>query len=125
MEAMGDGDLHNNQKEIQYVQCQTCHGTFDALPLEVTLDDPDDLAFRLAFLNPVIDLDLGDTILVTPQGEPLWNIRALADGTYELFGKASGQRFTFRAVMGSDCQQDVAQQESQYCHECHAMDHQP
>jgi hypothetical protein len=121
-EAMGDGDLHANQKDIEYVMCQTCHGTLEILPQTRTLTDPDDLAFRLAFLNPVIDLALGDIILVTRDSEPLWNIRLLSDGTYELFGKATGQRFAFRAVMGTGCQQNVAEQESRYCHECHAVE---
>jgi hypothetical protein len=121
-EAMGDGDLHANQKDIEYVQCQTCHGTLETLPLTKTLTDPNDLAFRMAFLNPVIDLALGDTILVTSTGEPLWNIRLLSDGTYEQFGKATGQRFTFQAVMGSGCQQNVDEQASQYCHECHTVE---
>jgi hypothetical protein len=121
-EAMGDGDIHANQKDIEYVQCQTCHGTLEALPAMQTLTDPNDLAFRLAFLNPVINLALGDTIIVTPKGEPLWNIRLLPDGSYEQFGKATGHRFTFRSVMGSNCQQNVDEQESHYCHECHAVE---
>jgi hypothetical protein len=94
----------------------------DELPLTRTIQSPDDLALRMAFLNSVIDLKVGDTILVTNKGEPLWNIRQLADGTYEMFGKATGQRFTFRAVKGTACQQIPDQQESQYCHECHAVE---
>ncbi|MFN2197409.1 MAG: multiheme c-type cytochrome [Anaerolineales bacterium] len=123
MEAMGDGDIHANKQDIQYIQCQTCHGTLETLPLTKTLSDPNDLAFRLAFLNPVIDLALGNTIIVTQNGEALWNTRLLPDGTYELFGKATGQRFTFRPVIGSDCQQNQDEQGSQYCHECHAVEH--
>ena len=93
VEAMGDGDLHSNKKEIQYIQCKTCHGTPDELPLTKTLTDPKDIAFRLAFLNPVVDLKIGDTILVTEKGEPLWNTRVLPDGTYEMVGKATRQLF--------------------------------
>lgn len=121
-EAMGDGDLHATKADIQYIQCKTCHGTLTELPLTKTLTDPNDIAFRLALLNPVVDLQLGDTILVTEQGEPLWNIRVVPDGTYELIGKATRQQFIFRPVMGSGCQQDPARQESQYCHECHAVE---
>jgi len=121
-EIMGDGDLHSNQREIRYIQCRTCHGTLDELPLTRTITDPEDLALRMSFLNPVIDLGGGDTVLVSSRGEPLWNTRRLADGSYELFGKASGQRFTFRAVKGSACQQNTAEQESRYCHECHAVE---
>ncbi|KAF0108115.1 MAG: hypothetical protein FD146_1129 [Anaerolineaceae bacterium] len=121
-EAMGDGDIHAAKADIQYVQCKTCHGTPAELPLTQTLTDPDDLAFRLAFLNPVVDLQLGDTILVTEQGEPLWNTLVLPDGTYQLVGKATKQVFTFRPVMGSGCTQDGRDQSSAYCHTCHAVE---
>jgi hypothetical protein len=120
-ESMGDGDIHSNQASIEYVQCKTCHGTLTELPLTKKLTDPNDIAFRLSFLNPVLDLKIGDTIIVTPKGEPLWNTRVLPDGTYELIGKATRQKFTFRPVMGSACQQNPDQQESHYCHECHAV----
>jgi hypothetical protein len=64
----------------------------------------------MSLLNPVIELKSGDTILFTEKGEPLWNIRVLPDGTYELFGKANGQCFPFHPVMGSGCSQNPAQQ---------------
>ncbi len=120
-EAMGDGDIHGNQKEIQYIRCKTCHGTPTELPPTKTLTDPNDIAFRLAWLNPVVDLKIGDTILATEQGEPLWNIRALPGGAYELFGKATGQRFTFRPVIGSHCTQNPEDQSSASCHHCHSV----
>jgi hypothetical protein len=122
LEIMGDGQIHGSKKDIQYIQCRTCHGTLTELPLTRTLDDPNDIALRMAFLNPVIDLKMGDRVLVTEKGEPLWNTRALPDGSYELFAKATGQRFVFRPVMGSGCQQNPEQQASQYCHECHALE---
>jgi hypothetical protein len=121
-EAMGDGDIHATKADIQYIQCKTCHGTPTELPLTQTLTDPNDLAFRLAFLNPVVDLQPGDTILVTAQGEPLWNTRLLPDGTYQLVGKATRQLFTFRPVLGSDCTQTGNDQSSAYCHTCHAVE---
>lgn len=121
-EAMGDGHIYSNQKEIQYVQCRTCHGTLTELPKTRTITDPDDIALRLAFLNPVIDLKIDDTVIVTDQGEPLWNIRQLPDGTFEEYGKATGERFTFKPVMGTACQQKADEQASQYCHECHAVE---
>jgi hypothetical protein len=124
-EAMGDGHIYSSKKDIQYVQCQTCHGTLDSLPLTHTITSEDDLALRLAFLNPVIDLKVGDTILMTAKGEPLWNIRVIpgTDGdlpTYELFSKVTGDRFTFNPVMASTCQQDPTRQQASACHECHA-----
>ncbi|MCE9647458.1 MAG: cytochrome c3 family protein [Chloroflexi bacterium] len=121
-EAMGDGDIHSNQKEIQYVQCKTCHGTLNELPLTKTLADPNDIAFRMSILNPVVGLKIGDTILMTEKGEPLWNTRVLSDGTYEMIGKATKQRFNFRPVMGSTCQQNPKEQSSQYCHKCHSVE---
>jgi len=121
-EAMGDGSLYSSKKESEYTRCSTCHGTLTELPLTRTITDPNDLALRQAFLNPVIDLKVGDTILVTAKGEPIWNARPLPDGTYELFGKATGQRFVFRPVKGTQCQQNPDQQASQYCHACHSVE---
>jgi hypothetical protein len=126
-EVMGDGHIYSSKKDIQYIRCNTCHGTSDSLPLTYTITDENDLALKLAFLNPVIDLKVGDTILMTDTGEPLWNIRVIAgtDGelpTYELFSKATGQRFTFKPVMGNNCQQKPDQQEARYCHECHSVE---
>ena len=120
-EAMGDGSLYSSKLDIQYIQCKTCHGTLIELPQTRTLTDPNDLAFRMAQLNPVVDLKLGDTILVTDKGEPLWNTSVLPDGTYQLVGKATGQVFTFKPVMGSACKQDPDQQGSAACHECHSV----
>lgn len=120
-EAMGDGDLHPNQKEFQYVRCSTCHGTPTTLPLTKTLTDPNDIAFRLALVNPIVKLQIGDTIIITEKGEPLWNTRLLPDGNYELIGKATGIHFTFKPVMGSGCTQSGQDQSSDYCHQCHSV----
>lgn len=121
-EIMGDGDIHSNQKDIQYVQCKTCHGTLTKLPLTTTLTDPKDVAFRMSFLNPVADIKIGDTMIVTEKGEPLWNTRVLSDGTYEMIGKATRQKFIFRPVMGTACEQNPDEQGSQYCHKCHSVE---
>ena len=120
-EVMGDGDIHSNEAAIQYIQCKTCHGTPTQLPLTKTLIDPNDIAFRQALLNPVVDLKLGDTVIVTDKGEPMWNTRVLPDGMYQLVGKATGQVFTFKPVMGSGCTQNGIDQSSAYCHTCHSV----
>ena len=120
-ETMGDGDLYSSQTDIQYVQCRTCHGTIDAPPLTYTINDPNDIALRMAFLNPVIDLEVGDTIIITELGEPIWNSRLLPDGHFEQIGKATGKRFIFRQVMDTACEQNPEEQESRYCHQCHAV----
>jgi hypothetical protein len=69
-----------------------------------------------------MDLKLGDTIIITETGEPLWNARQLPDGAFEMVGKATKQYFPFRPVMGTDCQQNPEEQESHYCYECHAVE---
>jgi hypothetical protein len=120
-EVMGDGDIHSSKKEIQYIQCRTCHGTPTEPPRTTTLADPFDIALRQSQLNPVVALKVGDTVLATESGEPLWNTRLLPDGSYELVGKVTGERFRFRPVRGSGCTQNPAQQGSQYCHECHSV----
>ena len=117
---MGDGNLYGSQAEAGYVQCKTCHGTLDSPPLTITISSPDELALRLAALNPAVHLQVGDTILVTERGEPLWNIRQLPDGSFEETGKASGQHFRLPLVTGSGCQQRPDQQEAKDCHVCHA-----
>jgi hypothetical protein len=122
IEAMGNGDLHASEKDIQYIRCKTCHGTPTELPQTRTLTNPNDIAFKLDFLNPVMDLRLGDTVIVTGQDEPLWNTRLLPDGTYEMIGKVTRQRFTFHPVMGSGCTQTGDDQSSAYCHTCHAVE---
>ena len=120
-EVMGDGDIHSSKTQIQYIQCKTCHGTPTQLPLTKTLTDPNDIAFRLADLNMIGELNAGDTVLVTDKGEPLWNTSVLPDGTYKLISKVSGQVFIFRPVMGSGCTQDGTQQSSAYCYTCHSV----
>jgi hypothetical protein len=120
-EAMGDGSLYSSKLDIQYIRCKTCHGTPNELPLTRTLTDPNDLVFRLAQLNPIVNLQPGDTILITEKGEALWNTRVLPDGTYQLVGKATGQIFSFNPVMGSGCTQNGIDQSSAYCHTCHSV----
>ena len=121
-EAMGDGDLHSRKKDVQYVQCRTCHGTLTELPRTSTLTDPDDLALRRAFLNPLVELQVGDTVVVTERGEAMWNVELQAGGKIVLIGKATGVRYDVPLVMGSLCEQKLDQQESRDCHACHAVD---
>jgi hypothetical protein len=121
-ETMGDGDLHSNQAEIQYIQCRTCHGTLDERPLTYTIEDPEDLALRRSFLNPFIDLQVGDTVLMTASGEALWSVKQLPDGTLIQVGKATNVAYEIPLVMGSECEQNLEEQESRYCHACHAVE---
>ncbi len=118
-EAMGDGDIHPNQYEMQYTQCQTCHGTLTELPHVVTVTAKNTTALRQARLNPNYDLQVGDQVIVTERGELLGNVK-LINGQYMLTGKASGKVYPFNPVLGSGCEQDGTRQDSAYCHQCHA-----
>jgi hypothetical protein len=120
-EIMGDGLLYNNRSEAQYTQCLSCHGTLDALPSERVVQSSDELAMTLANLNPLVDLAVGDTIQVTERGEPLYNIRRV-DGEWVLTGKATGQTYSVPMVQGSGCTQNVEEQTSASCHQCHSVD---
>lgn len=122
IEAMGDGNIYGRMKDIQYVECRTCHGTLQSAPATRTITDAEDYTLYKAFLAPLIDLKVGDTIAVTAKDEDLWTMRQMADGRFELFAKASGQRFIVPLVMGSACQQSQAAQDSASCHACHTVE---
>lgn len=120
-EVMGDGRIHDNRESAQYVQCQTCHGTLDAPPRSATIASENDIALTRAGLNPNLSLALGDTIVMTDRSEPFYHVVQHGDG-WLLTGKATGTAYDMPLVTGSACEQDPAQQESQYCHACHAYD---
>lgn len=121
LEIMGDGILHNNRAEAQYTQCLTCHGTLDTPPLEKVIQYDKEQAMTRANLNPFVDLQVGDTILVTSRGEPLYNIRKL-DDQWTLTTKVDGTSYVLPLVTGSKCEQKPDEQASSYCHECHSYD---
>lgn len=120
-EIMGDGVLYNNRSEAQYVQCKTCHGTLDAPPQSQLVESDEELAMTRANLNELVSLAVGDTILVTERGEPLYHVRQSGD-QWILTGKATGQTYSVPLVQGSTCQQDPNNQSSSSCHECHTYD---
>ncbi len=121
LEIMGDGVLHNNRTEAQYIQCSTCHGTVNSPPLEQTVQYETELAMTRANLNPFVNLQVGDLILKTSRGEPLYNIRKVQD-QWTLTSKVDGTSYVLPLVQGSQCQQKPDQQASSYCHQCHAVD---
>jgi hypothetical protein len=120
-EIMGDGDIYPNQAAMQYTQCQTCHGTIQKLPDIITVTAEDETALRIARLNPNYDLQIGDEVIVTERGELMGNIKQI-DGQLILTSKVSGQTYPVNPVWGSGCRQNINQQESRYCHECHAYE---
>ena len=118
-EAMGDGRIHPNQQEMQYTQCKTCHGTLDEPPAVATVTAEDQSALRQARLNSNYDLSIGDQVVITEQGELMGHIKRVGNDLI-LTGKATGKTYTINPVLGSGCKQKVDEQESRYCHECHA-----
>lgn len=121
-EVMGDGDIHSSKSEARTIQCSTCHGTMAEVPQTMTITDPDDLALRRARLNAVVDLQVGDTLVVTSRGEALWNVIQRPNGTIGLVGKVTGFRYEVPLVKDSACEQDPDEQESGDCHACHAVE---
>ncbi len=120
-EVMGDGDLHSNQAEIQYIQCQTCHGTLTEMPLLETINDPEHPAIVSARLNPNYSVAVGDTVIATTRGETFGWVKWDGERLVET-GKVDGRLYEVPLVLGSACHQQPDQQESHYCHECHAYE---
>jgi hypothetical protein len=120
-EAMGDGDLHSSQGDIQYIQCKICHGTLSEPPMTAVISDQDDVELRRARLNGHYTLAVGDTVVLTERGEKLGAVR-FVDGKFVQTLKVSGETREVPLVMGSACQQKPEEQASQYCHECHAYE---
>ncbi len=118
-EIMGDGDIHPKQQEMQYTQCHTCHGTLEELPTVVTVSAQHQTALRQAQINPNYTLNIGDQVIITERGELMGNTKQV-DGRLILTSKVTGKTYPVNPVMGSGCQQTVAEQESRYCHQCHA-----
>ncbi len=118
-EAMGDGDLYSSKLDIEYVRCKTCHGTLTELPKTAAITDPNDIELRRAQLNGNYKLAVGDSVLLTERNEKFGSIKFM-DGKFIQTLKVSGRQYTIPLVMGSACQQKPDQQESRYCHECHA-----
>jgi hypothetical protein len=58
------------------------------------------LAMTRANLNPPVELAVGDTIMMTERGEPLYNTR-LVDGEWQLTGKATGITYDLPLVTGT------------------------
>jgi hypothetical protein len=120
-EVMGDGDLHSRMDEVRTVECRTCHGTLTEGPRTRRVTDPEDPALRQAHLNASSTLDIGDTVVVTPHGETLWNVRQARSGDFQLMAKVSGDTYAVPQVAGSACEQDPGNQASSACHECHTV----
>lgn len=120
-EVMGNGDIHAGQKDIQYIQCRTCHGTLTEMPQLVTIEDPEHPAIYSSELNPNYSVQVGDTVIATTQGETFGWVKWDGERLLET-GKVDGRLYEVPLVMGSACKQQPDQQESAYCHECHAYE---
>jgi hypothetical protein len=120
-EIMGDGDIYPNQAAMQYVQCQTCHGPIEKLPSVATVTAGHETELRMARINPNYDLQIGDRVIITERSELMGNIKQI-DNQLILTSKVTGATYPVNPVLESGCQQNINQQESRYCHECHAYE---
>jgi hypothetical protein len=109
IEAMGDGDLYSSKLDIQYTRCKTCHGTSTELPPTVAITDPNDVELRRARLNGNVDLQVGDTVLLTEREEKFGSIKLL-DGKLIQTLKVSGTQYEIPPVKGSACLQKLDEQ---------------
>ncbi|MFQ5408251.1 MAG: multiheme c-type cytochrome [Anaerolineales bacterium] len=117
-EAMGDGYLYANADAAPSVECRTCHGTLEEPPSLVTLDDPNDPAFRRANLNSNYFVHEGDRTLVAPNGEAFGAVR-WQDGRLVQTGRVTGRTYSVPLVQGSACQQNIDEQAASDCRACH------
>ncbi len=121
-EAMGNGHIYGSKKDVQYIQCRTCHGTREAKPESVPVREGNELAMRRARMNGHSDyLKVNDHVIETAQGELLWNVKEVAPGRFMQIEKVSGTTYPVPLVMGSRCTQDGRTQTSDYCHQCHSV----
>jgi hypothetical protein len=121
-EAMGDGHIYGSKKDVQYIQCQTCHGTRDAKPGTAEIRQSNELAMRRARMNGLSDcLKIGDRVVETSRGELLWSVKGIAPDEFVQIGKVSGKVYQVPLVMGSQCKQDGKTQTSDHCHQCHSV----
>ncbi len=120
-EVMGDGDIHSSQADIQYIQCQTCHGTLTEMPQLETITDPEHPAIVSANLNPNYNVAVGDTVIATTRDETFGWVKWDGERLMET-SKIDGRLYEVPLVMDSACQQQPDEQESHYCHECHAYE---
>jgi uncharacterized CHY-type Zn-finger protein len=120
-EVMGDGDIHSSQAEIQYIQCQTCHGTLTEMPQLVTIEDPEHPAIYSSELNSNYAVSVGDTVIATEREETFGWVKWDGEKLIET-GKVDGRLYEVPLVMDSECQQKADEQESSYCHECHTYE---
>ncbi len=91
------------------------------MPLLTTIDDPKHPAIISADLNPNYSVAVGDTVIATTRGETFGWVKWDGERLMET-GKVNGRLYEVPLVMGSSCQQKPDEQESHYCHECHAYE---
>ncbi len=121
-EVMGDGHIYSSKKDVQYIQCQTCHGTPTSTPKVALITDPNELAMRQARIDGRSDfLAVGDAVIQTDRGELLWSVKEISPSHFVQIDKVSGKVYDVPLVAGSKCTQDGSSQSSDYCHKCHSV----
>ncbi len=121
-EAMGNGHIYGSKKDVQYIRCQTCHGTRDAKPRTAEIRQPNELAMRRSRMSGRADfLKIGDRVIETSQSELLWSVKEIGPDQFVEIGKVSGKIYRVPLVFGSKCRQDGRTQTSDHCHQCHSV----
>ena len=59
---------------------------------------------------------------MTTLGEALWSVRQLPSGAFIQVGKATNIEYEVPLGMGSEVDKTLEEQESRYCHACHAVE---
>ncbi len=121
-EAMGNGHIAGKIEDSRVIECRTCHGTVWELPQTAPIVEEDERALRQARLNGRGALAVGDRVVVTARGEKLWAVREVEPGRFVQTLKVSGETLEVPLAYGTACPQKPDEQESRYCHACHAYD---
>lgn len=121
-QVMGNGHIPDAISDVQTTECRTCHGTVWEPPKTAVITSEDEPAMRQARLNGFGDLKVGDRVVVTRTGEKLWAVKEVAPGRFVETLKVTGEQLEVPLAYGSQCQQKPDEQESRYCHRCHAFD---
>ncbi|HZK55815.1 MAG TPA: multiheme c-type cytochrome [Desulfosporosinus sp.] len=118
-EAMGDGEMYFSEWKTLKIQCQDCHGSMVAQPIEWKITDKSDIAWTEARINPAFPpLKLGDIVLKTAKGEELAYVRRENDQWFN-YRKTNGEKYQIPQVLDSKCLQEPDKQSSDDCHQCH------
>jgi hypothetical protein len=118
-DTMGDSTLHRYMKDQIEIRCEDCHGTYDAPPKTMKVDENDPVLQTLMRVSPHLKLSNGDTILQTSKGRPLLHVR-LTDKGFRLTGKVSGKEHPVTVITGTKKGHQIQGHSRMECDSCHS-----